>query len=598
MPRLAALLLVVAVHLAVALTAWQQVGFLADDTHMVGGAVLRHTGTWSFASMFVRDVPVGGAAPAVALYRPFLDLVFWLEQPWFGFDPLGYHVVNSAMHCATALLWLLLVQRLTRSLSAGLAAALLFVGFPGHSEALHWIAARTNVQSTLLLSAALVTLDGALTGRGRLVCAAGRATAAVFAVLAIGTKESAVFVLPLAALLSWLRTRRLASALLAWAPMAIAAAAWLAWRAHCLGTWGSGTHYGWHLERVTVRSCLDWLGALLAPRHRDYTPFAWLPVLLVAHLALLFGALRAAWRAPTVRGLCGLAAVLLVCGYVACIGLEPLDPATLENIRYGYEPTLALCALGGIAIAALPGEWRGLVIAGFVVVHATVLDHNRQSWLRASAVYKRLSADVVGVARASQRPLRVIDAPGVYEGAFAWLNGFTEFRFLQAVAPAGTDLRGGVASTQEWDAVLRELAGAAQRGEALVDWFTVRWNDGSLVPLELDRRWPAAAWSGARVGYARIARTNPFAGDELPVHVLLETRGPVTLQAVATDGEGTWRGAMVAAAGTPDPIAVALRAPIPDDVPEGREVAVELHLANGDGQQRVFGLGRVVVTAR
>ncbi len=58
MPRLAALLLVVAVHLAVALTAWQQVGFLADDTHMVGGAVLRHTGAWSFASMFVRDVPV------------------------------------------------------------------------------------------------------------------------------------------------------------------------------------------------------------------------------------------------------------------------------------------------------------------------------------------------------------------------------------------------------------------------------------------------------------------------------------------------------------------------------------------------------------
>jgi hypothetical protein len=127
MPRLAALLLVVAVHLAVALTAWQQVGFLADDTHMVGGAVLRHTGTWSFASMFVRDVPVGGAAPAVALYRPFLDLVFWLEQPWFGFDPLGYHVVNSAMHCATALLWLLLVQRLTRSLSAGLAAAVQLV---------------------------------------------------------------------------------------------------------------------------------------------------------------------------------------------------------------------------------------------------------------------------------------------------------------------------------------------------------------------------------------------------------------------------------------------------------------------------------------
>jgi hypothetical protein len=87
---------------------------------------------------------VAGEAPR-ALYRPFIDLMFWLEYGWFGIDAFGYHVVNSAMHCGTALLWFVLVRRWSGSLAAGLATAVLFVGWPGHSEATHWIAARTNV---------------------------------------------------------------------------------------------------------------------------------------------------------------------------------------------------------------------------------------------------------------------------------------------------------------------------------------------------------------------------------------------------------------------------------------------------------------------
>src|SRR6187431_3291691 len=96
------LLLVVVVHLAIGVTAWMQVGFLSDDRHMVGGAILRHRGDWNFWSMFAPEVQPGGAT---ALYRPFIDLSFWIEQPWFGLDPFGYHVVNSAMHCGTAMLW-------------------------------------------------------------------------------------------------------------------------------------------------------------------------------------------------------------------------------------------------------------------------------------------------------------------------------------------------------------------------------------------------------------------------------------------------------------------------------------------------------------
>ena len=40
--------------------------------------------------------------------------------------------------------------------------------------------------------------------------------------------------------------------------------------------------------------------------------------------------------------------------------------------------------------------------------------------------------------------MRVLDAPGVYEGAFAYLNGYTEFLFWQQTAAPGVNLRGAV----------------------------------------------------------------------------------------------------------------------------------------------------------
>lgn len=607
MPRLVAFLLVCAVHVAVSVSAWLRVGLLADDHHMVGGAILRHRGDWTFGSMFVPGVaPTPGVTPGVALYRPFNDLAFWLEQPWFGIDPFGYHVVISAMHCTTALLWFVLVQRLSRSYAAGLATALLFVGWPGHSEALHWISVQVDVQSTCLLSAALLALDVGLASSRRGARWAGAVAAAVLAVLAIGTKESAVFVLPLAGIVCWLRTRSIGAALRWWSPTLLAAIAWLAWRAHCLGTWGSGSHYGWHLERVSLHTVADWLLTLFAPRHHIYTAPWWRPVLLVAHGALLVAALRAAYRAPSVRGIVAVGGVLFASGFVACVGLEPLDEATLENARYGYEPVLGLCAVLGVAIAALPATWRGTVLAGLVAVHANVLDQNRQSWLRASQVYARLTSDVCGIAHGSGpsgggQPIRVIDAPGVYDGAFAWLNGVTEFRFLQAFAPPGTNLQGGVASTQEWAESLRELAAAAARGEPLTHWYTVQWNDGALAPLALDRQWPAEPWPGVRIAYARIARMHPFAGDELPVHIALATQQPLTLQAIATDGEGVWNGPAVQQAGLlagAGALPIALQVRIPADVPPGREVAVELLVRDAAGQERSFALGKALATSR
>jgi hypothetical protein len=312
--------------------------------------------------------------------------------------------------------------------------------------------------------------------------------AALVACVAVGSKESAIFVVPLAVVVAWQRAGEARAACLRAAPIAFAVFAWLCWRASCLGTWGSGTHYGWRVERVTAATCFDWVAVLLAPVHEHFVAPLWLAVLVAMHGCVLVLAF-AAVRRPAVRRVLLPGLVLMLLGYLAGIGLERLDASVLENVRYSYEPVLGLCAVLGVGVATLPARARGVALALFVAVHAWVLDGNRESWLRAAAVYQRMQREVVELARTTREPVRVFDAPGVYEGAFAYLNGYTEFLFWQQTAAAGTDLRGGVASTFEWRPVLEQLAATAA-AKGTVDARVVRWHDGALVPFVFDAQWP------------------------------------------------------------------------------------------------------------
>ncbi len=601
MPFLVAAVLVIAVHLATAVGAWTGVDLLADDHQMVGGAVLRHRGVWSLAQAFSPAPPPAGAD--VALYRPFIDLLFWLEQPWFGIEAFGYHVTNSVLHCATALLWFVLVRRWTDSVFAATATAVLFVGWPGHSEAVHWIAARTNVSSTCMLSLALLLHDlaGSRCGLARWGLAIAAAAAAV---VAVGCKESAVFVLPLAATVSWLhgghggsvvaRALRAGQAML---PMAIAVCAWLAWRAHCLQTWGSGANYGWKAQRVGIAACFDWLRVLLAPAHAVYVPPVLAAVLLVVSI-VLFALAAAALRQAASRTAAAPAAVVLALGYLAGIGLERLDVRMLENVRYTYEAALGIAVLFALGLASLPPRVRIAALAATALLHAFVLDANRRSWLRVSAVYTQLRDEVVATARKQQAPLRVFDAPGVHDGAFGFLNSTTEFLFWRETAPPGTNLAGNVTSAVEWYPALRELAAAAEQKQLPATSFVVRWTDGGLVPLALDAQWPQQPWPGARIAYARIARERPFVGTEVPVQVLLQVPQAANVRAVV-DRKGAQRVVGAATPVAPGVLTpVDLRLPMPVDAAADAPLPIALHVELADGRAQTWSLGVVVPAAR
>lgn len=527
MPFLFAVALIVIVHLATGLGAWFEVGLLSDDREMIGGAILRHRGEWSLEGVFL---PPSAAEASRALYRPFVDLLFWFEQPYFGTRAFGYHVVNSLLHCCTATLWFVMLRRWSSSYMAALAGAVIFVGWPGHSEATHWIAARSNVLSVLVMSFALLLHDLGATRMGAasrwpLLVAAG-----LFGAVAVGCKESAVFVLPLAALVSWLHAPSLRVALQRTLPMAVAVFGWLCWRRYALGTWGSGTNYGWKLERVTAQTCADWGAVLLAPLHSGLQhPLQTTEgvVLAVIHGVLLLLGLAAV---ATVGGrrVAAVAVTLLLMGYAAGVGLERLDLSTLENVRYTYEPALGVAALFGAGLALMPQRVAVSMTALVVVVHALGLAHNRRPWIQASAIYERMRGEVEARARETQQPVRVVDAPGVYDGAFALLNGYTEFLFWQQTAAPGTNLRGSVTSDFAWWQTMGELATAAAQRRRL-DASVVRWSDGALLPLEIDPQWPAEVVDGVVVDYARIGRRGVVADTKVPVQVRLTSSKKVRL---------------------------------------------------------------------
>ena len=598
MPFLVVALLVAAVHLPIAWGAWTQVGVLADDDQMIGVAVFQHRGVISLWDAFV---PTLAPDAPVALYRPILGLLFWLEQPLFGTDATGYHVVNSLLHCVTALVWWALVRRWTGASIAGVAAALLFTGWPGHSEALHWLAARTNVLSTCLLSLALLAHDAgcARSGGGRW---RGVALGAVLAVLAVGAKESAIFVGPAAFAIAWLRAggggfgAGLRRAIVDSLPMAVALGLLLAWRAHVLGTWGSGSGYGWRAARVGWEPLFDWLRVMAAPAHAAYAP-AWLGGAIALVTAVLLAHALAALRHANARAAAIPAATLLALGVAAGVGLDPLVPATLENVRYTYEAALGLCVLLAIGVAAMPASARGASLVVALVVFQAGLSANRAPWLRIGAVCGAARVQAGQQAARSAEPLMLVDAPAVQDGAFGILNGQTQFAFWQATMPPGVDLRGSLRSDRQWRETLADLAAAAKAGSLAATMCSVRWHDGELVPVALDPQWPARVAAGVEVAYARLGRCEAFVGDVLPAHALVRTERALTLQVIARVGDESWAGVPVTAPASADLQAITIPLPPAATAVAGRSVAVELLVGDADGGRR-FALGTTRAVAR
>jgi len=177
--------------------------FVWDDQHLiVGNPAIK---SWErLPSLFGADLFTGSVLSQY--YRPLQAATYLVDYQLWGLNPLGFHLTNLLLHAVVSVLFFFFAARLAGERRSALAAALLFAVHPVHTEAVTYVAGRSDPLSAVFLLTALLLgvarpdghplrppLAGALI-RTALLCAA-----AFF--LALLAREAAM-ILPLLWLLS------------------------------------------------------------------------------------------------------------------------------------------------------------------------------------------------------------------------------------------------------------------------------------------------------------------------------------------------------------------------------------------------------------
>ena len=223
----------------------------------------RITSFGDLAGSFAEEL-MDGRYPHGDFYRPVLSLSVGFDGVWWGLRPFGYHLTDLLLLLLTCVAAFAAGRRLLGDSWAALAACALFALHPLHFESLPVTARRGDALAALFTLLALVSLPPRGAGRGL--------GAMLFAVLAVGSKETGVLAAPLLVVLAFAEGegepgRRIRDALRVAAPALLAVAVFLLLRLWVLG--GLGGHGGSSLVTGVLRApLLAWLfvPALLVPQ--------------------------------------------------------------------------------------------------------------------------------------------------------------------------------------------------------------------------------------------------------------------------------------------------------------------------------------------
>ena len=352
--------------------------FLSDDFILV-----KIGEGWS-AAAFRYSITHGGGD---GFFRPLGYASFAFDAVWGGRNPEWWHATSLAIHCANAVLVLLMAKRLGASLMGAGFAGALFAVHGIHPEAAVWIAGRFDLVATFFLLAGLLMFTIAAEHHSVMLHVSGLTC---FAVAALD-KESA-FVFPLL-VMGYALAKRQPLKPTAW--YFALAAILFAYR------WSLFGGIGGYVNPATGRPAALSLGfgsTLKAVAVRLWTslyfPLNWsteasLPLALMA-VAYMAALLWLALRSKSSSLAFPVAAAVLV-SVIPVLSLLAGSPA-LAGSRVLYLPSVWFAILLAMAVDLVPGRARYALAAILLVFQFAALQHNLGFWEAASTRVKAACA--------------------------------------------------------------------------------------------------------------------------------------------------------------------------------------------------------------
>jgi tetratricopeptide (TPR) repeat protein len=370
-----------------------------DDAHVTTNLAMRSV------QGLVRIWIEPGAAPQ---FYPMAHTGFWIQYQLFGEHPLGYKLVNLALHLTSASLLMLVLLRLGLAPWASGLAAVVFAVHPVHVESVAWISELKNTLSGVFyMAAALAYLHGLDRADRRWYWASlGLFVAALLS-------KTVTASLPAALLLAlWWRQGRLqwsdVKPLIPFLVIGAGLGLFTVWfERHMVGA--RGEDFGFTLaDRLLIAGRALWFyaGKLLWPHPLVFTYPRWVidtgvwwqwlyPVSAAGLIATLIALRKRLGIGP-------LAAMLFFGGtLLPAIGFIDVYPFVFSFVadHFQYLASVGVIVLAACAVAALPHAARVGVSAAIVAALAAVtfahgrtyrdldtlyrhvLHHNPDSWM-------------------------------------------------------------------------------------------------------------------------------------------------------------------------------------------------------------------------
>jgi hypothetical protein len=338
--------------------------------------------------------------------RPLTYFTFWLNYQLGGTSPVGYHVLNLALHVGASVLLLLALGGLEARRRAqpfpttALVAALLFAVHPIQTEPVAYVFARSSILCTLFCLLALW-----LWARDR-----EWLSVAAFSAGVLAKEECAAF--PVVLLALWwfggrVELRRKLAAIGGMFVVAVAAVVRVAFMAGVIR--GSGAGAGAKIGAVEYASVqgfaiLRYLAMLVVPWGFTVDPAidppAWLRAAAwIALLALIcFAARRASPDRP---------GFWLMAGLILLVPTSTIFPADdLAADRRMYLPMIAFSFAAALAVC----NWKRPLIAGLVAALAAISVHYSLVWRSERSLWSEAVRQAPGKLRPRLQLARAVPA--------------------------------------------------------------------------------------------------------------------------------------------------------------------------------------------